>query len=275
MAVTIRFLGHSGFQLDIDGHKLLIDPWLSGNPAATMAAEDLDGEVILLTHAHDDHVADAADIANRTGAAIVCNFEMGNWYMAQGQGNVFQGNPGGSFHNDWMSAKWTVAHHSSSFGDGSYGGQPNGFVIRGGGWTIYHAGDTSLFGDMRLIGDEDLDLAIIPIGDLFTMGIDDCATRDRIVLGGNGDGHAIATALVLPFGDQPLLLHQQGEAALQHPRWQFVGQSLTDGVDLHAFRMGRHDGENSVELLFRNSLWHAWIICRKNAYATYKAPYLS
>ena len=173
MSVTIRFLGHSGFQLDIDGHKLLIDPWLSGNPAATTAADDLDAEVILLTHAHDDHVADAAGIANRAGATIVCNFEMGNWYMAQGQENVFQGNPGGSFHNDWMSAKWTAAHHSSSFGDGSYGGQPNGFVIRGGGWRIYHAGDTSLFGDMRLIGDEGLDVAIIPIGDLFTMGIDD------------------------------------------------------------------------------------------------------
>lgn len=173
MAVAIRFLGHSGFQLDIDGRKLLIDPWLTGNPAATTAAADLDAEVILLSHAHDDHVADAADIANRTGAVIVCNFEMGNWYMSGGQGNVFQGNPGGSFHNDWMSAKWTIAHHSSSFGDGSYGGQPNGFVIRGGGYAIYHAGDTSLFGDMRLIGDEGLDIALIPIGDVFTMGIDD------------------------------------------------------------------------------------------------------
>lgn len=173
MAVRVKFLGHSGFEMDIDGHKLLIDPWLSGNPVSTMAADDLDAAVILLTHAHDDHVADAPGIASRCGATIVCNFEMGNWYMAKGQENVFQGNPGGSFGNGWISAKWTVAHHSSSFGDGSYGGQPNGFVIRGGGQTIYHAGDTSLFGDMRLIGDEGLDLAIIPIGDLFTMGIDD------------------------------------------------------------------------------------------------------
>ncbi len=173
MAVTLNFLGHSGFQMDIDGHKLLIDPWLSGNPAAVTAAADIDAELILLTHAHDDHVADAADIATRCGASIVCNFEMGNWYLARGQENVFQGNPGGSFRNDWMSAKWTVAHHSSSFGDGSYGGQPNGFVIRGGGCAIYHAGDTSLFGDMRLIGDEDLDVALIPIGDVFTMGVAD------------------------------------------------------------------------------------------------------
>ena len=173
MAVTIKWLGHSGFQLDIDGHKLLIDPWLSGNPAATASADDLDADVILLTHAHDDHVADASAIAERTGATIVCNFEMGNWYLAQGHQNVSQGNPGGSFHNDWMSAKWTLAFHSSSFSDGSNGGQPNGFVIRAGGYAIYHAGDTCLFGDMRLIGDEGIDVALLPIGDVFTMGVDD------------------------------------------------------------------------------------------------------
>lgn len=181
MAVSIQYLAHSSFQLAIDGHKLLIDPWLTGNPATAISADELEAEVILLTHAHDDHVADAAGIAQRSGATIVCNFEMGNWYMAQGLENVFQGNPGGSFSNDWMSAKWTVAHHSSSFGDGSYGGQPNGFVIRGGGCTIYHAGDTSLFGDMRLVGDEGLDLAIIPIGDLFTMGVDDSIKAIRLL----------------------------------------------------------------------------------------------
>lgn len=173
MAVRIKFLGHSGFELTIDGHKLLIDPWLTSNPVATMAAGDLEAQLILLSHAHDDHVADAADIAKRSGATIVCNFEMGNWYLAQGLEHVFQGNPGGSFRNDWLSAKWTVAHHSSSFGDGSYGGQPNGFVMRGGGQTIYHAGDTSLFGDMALIGGEGLDVALIPIGDVFTMGVAD------------------------------------------------------------------------------------------------------
>jgi len=98
---------------------------------------------------------------------------MGDWYLAHGVQNVFQGNPGGSFRNDWLSAKWTLAFHSSSFPDGTYGGQPNGFLIRGGGLTIYHAGDTCLFGDMRLIGDEGIDLALLPIGDCFTMGIDD------------------------------------------------------------------------------------------------------
>lgn len=173
MAFTIKFLGQSAFQFDIDGHVALIDPFLTGNPVAKTSAEDVEAEIILLTHAHGDHVGDTIDIAKRTGVTIVCNFEMGDWYLARGLTAVFQGNPGGSFRNDWMSAKWTVAHHSSSFPDGSYGGQPNGFVIRGGGQTVYHAGDTALFGDMRLIGEEGLDVALLPIGDVFTMGIDD------------------------------------------------------------------------------------------------------
>ena len=173
MAVSVRWIGHSACGLDIDGHRVLIDPFVSGNPVAKVAARDLDAEVILLTHAHGDHVGDSVEIAKRTGALVVCNFEMGDWYMAHGVQNVFQGNPGGTFRNDWMSAKWTIAFHSSSFPDGTYGGQPNGFVIRGGGATIYHAGDTCLFGDMGLIGDEGLDLAFLPIGDCFTMGIDD------------------------------------------------------------------------------------------------------
>ena len=173
MSVSIKWLGHSAYSLDIDGHKVLIDPFVSGNPVAKTAAKDLDAEVILLTHAHGDHVGDSVEIAKRSGALVVCNFEMGDWYLAHGVQNVFQGNPGGTFSNDWMSAKWTIAFHSSSFPDGTYGGQPNGFVIRGGGSTIHHAGDTCLFSDMRLIGDEGLDLALIPIGDCFTMGIDD------------------------------------------------------------------------------------------------------
>ena len=181
MSMIIKWLGHSAWQLDIDGHKVLIDPWLTGNPAASASADDLDAEVILLTHAHGDHVGDTIDIAKRTGATIVCNFEMGNWYMAQGLSDVFQGNPGGSYHNDWMSAKWTLAFHSSSFPDGAYGGQPNGFIIRGGGATIYNAGDTCLFGDMALIGAEGLDAALLPIGDVFTMGIDDSIAAVKLL----------------------------------------------------------------------------------------------
>ena len=126
MTVSFKWFGHSAFSLDIDGHAVVIDPFLTGNPVAISKADDVEAEVILMTHAHGDHVGDSVDIAKRTGATVVCNFEMGNWYSAQGVENVFQGNPGGTFRNDWMSAKWTLAFHSSSFPDGTYGGQPNG-----------------------------------------------------------------------------------------------------------------------------------------------------
>ncbi len=181
MTATVKWLGHSAYQLEIDEHTVLIDPFVSGNPMATVTAQELAADIILLTHAHGDHVGDSVEIAKRTGAQVVCNFEMGDWFLAHGVENVFQGNPGGSFRNDWLSAKWTIAFHSSSFPDGSYGGQPNGFIIRGGGATIYHAGDTCLFSDMQLIGAEGLDLALLPIGDCFTMGIDDSIAAVRLL----------------------------------------------------------------------------------------------
>ena len=104
---------------------------------------------------------------------MVCNFEMGNYFEAQGVENVFRGNPGGTYSGDFFNAKWTVAFHSSSFPDGTYGGQPNGFVVTAAGKRVYFAGDTSLFSDMSLIGEESLDVAMLPIGDVFTMGIED------------------------------------------------------------------------------------------------------
>lgn len=173
MGITITWLGHSAFSLDVDGHPVLIDPFLTGNPAASTDAASLDAEVILVSHAHGDHVADVVGIAERTGALVACNFEMGNWFTAQGVKNVFQGNPGGTYDADFLKAKWTIAFHSSSFPDGSYGGQPNGFIITVGDYKLYFAGDTSLFSDMKLIGEEGIDLAFLPIGDVFTMGVED------------------------------------------------------------------------------------------------------
>lgn len=173
MTLTIQWLGHSAFQFDVDGRIALIDPFLSGNPLAAASADELDPEVILVSHAHGDHVADVVPIAQRTGALVVCNFEMGNYFSAQGVENVFQGNPGGTYSGDFLNAKWTIAFHSSSFPDGTYGGQPNGFIITANGKNVYFAGDTSLFGDMRLIGETGLDVAMLPIGDVFTMGLDD------------------------------------------------------------------------------------------------------
>lgn len=173
MAVSFTWFGHSAFSLDIDGHKVLIDPFLNDNPLSTTKADDVDAEVILLTHAHGDHSADVESIAKRTGATLVTNFECGNYFMGKGVEKVFQGNPGGSFRNDFMTAKWTIAHHSSSFPDGTYGGQPNGFIIDAGDFRLYFAGDTAVFLDMQVIGDHDIDYAFMPIGDVFTMGPDD------------------------------------------------------------------------------------------------------
>jgi L-ascorbate metabolism protein UlaG (beta-lactamase superfamily) len=173
MAVTFTWFAHSAFWFDIDGHGVLVDPFLSGNPLNTIDPHGLEPEIILLSHAHGDHLGDTLDIALRTGALLAANFEIGQWMLNQGVRNVWQGNPGGTFDGGFMTAKWTRAHHSSSFPDGTYGGEPNGFVITGGGYRMYFAGDTSLFGDMSLIGDEGIDVAFLPIGDTFTMGIDD------------------------------------------------------------------------------------------------------
>lgn len=191
MTLSFTWLGHSTFLFESDGHRLIIDPFLTNNPLIETKPDEIDVELILLTHAHGDHTGftdegpagDTLAIAERTGAVIVCNFEMGNWFLSQGvpQEQVFQGNPGGTMRGEWVDVKFTQAFHSSSFGDGSYGGQPNGMIIRAGGFTLYHAGDTSLFGDMALIGEEGLDAAIVPIGDTYTMGVDDSIKAAKLL----------------------------------------------------------------------------------------------
>lgn len=182
MANSFKWLGHSAFTLDIDGHEVAIDPFLTGNPLGAVNPEDINPEVILLSHAHGDHLGDTVDIARRTGATVISNFEISNWLANQGIDNVVGVNPGGSFDCGFMRVKWTVAHHSSSFPDGTYGGEPNGFIITSNsGLRLYFAGDTSLFSDMQLIGDEGIDVAFLPIGDHFTMGITDSIKATNFV----------------------------------------------------------------------------------------------
>jgi L-ascorbate metabolism protein UlaG (beta-lactamase superfamily) len=132
-------------------------------------------EIIFLSHAHGDHLGDTVDIAKRTGAKVVANNEIAIWMGKHGVQNNHGQNPGGSFDHGFVTAKWTVAFHSSSFPDGTYGGEPNGFVLtsKTSGKRLYFAGDTALFSDMKLIGDMGIDVAFLPIGDNFTMGPDD------------------------------------------------------------------------------------------------------
>ena len=175
MPVSLKWLGHSAFSLDVDGHAVLIDPFLSGNPLAAASPDELEPELLLLSHAHGDHLGDTVAILKRTGATFVANHEIGNWMMGQSlpQEQVVQVNPGGTWDAGFMRVKWTIAHHSSSFPDGTYGGQPNGFIMKTPQMNLYFAGDTSLFLDMQLIGEEGIDVAFLPIGDHFTMGVED------------------------------------------------------------------------------------------------------
>jgi L-ascorbate metabolism protein UlaG (beta-lactamase superfamily) len=173
MTVSVTWHGHATVTLDVNDTKVLVDPFFDGNPAAKVKADDVSADYILLTHGHGDHVADAVSIAKRTGAKVVSNFEIANWMAAQGHENVHGQHIGGGFHHDIGYIKLTIAFHGSSFPDGSYGGMPCGFLLNVDDKQIYIAGDTALYSDMALTGRHGLDLAILPIGDNFTMGPDD------------------------------------------------------------------------------------------------------
>jgi len=173
MTLKITFFGHAAFSLQADGKTVLIDPFITGNPSATVKGDDLAADTIILTHAHNDHVGDTVAIAKRTGATVIATFELGEWLGQQGAENAVPANHGGTVAFDGGSTKFTPAWHTSSFQTENgfvAPGLPAGLVVRFGGKTIYFAGDTCLFLDMQLIADEGLDVAVLPIGDHFTMG---------------------------------------------------------------------------------------------------------
>lgn len=173
MATRLRWLGHSALWIETDGAKLLIDPFLTHNPAAAEKAENLDPDFVLVTHGHFDHVGDTVEIARRTGATVIANYEISEWLGKQGT-KVHGMQPGGSFRFPFGMVKLTQAIHGSALPDGSNGGIACGIhLFLNDGTRIYDAGDTALFGDMRLIGEDGVDLACLPIGDNFTMGPDD------------------------------------------------------------------------------------------------------
>lgn len=174
MAFRVTWLGHASFALQIDGHHVLIDPFLTGNPVASASADALQADFILVSHGHGDHTGDAVAIAKRTGALCIANFEVANWLAEQGVEKTHAQHIGGGYHHPFGYLKLTIAHHGSALPDGSYGGNPCGFLITSkSGKKAYFACDTGLFYDMKLIGDEGLDLAALPIGDNYTMGPDD------------------------------------------------------------------------------------------------------
>ncbi len=180
--MKITFYGHASLGIEVDGVHMLVDPFITGNENAKhIDISTLKADYILLTHAHQDHILDVEAIAKNTDAVIVSNFEIVTHFQNKG----LEGHPmnhGGSWDFEFGVVKYVNAIHTSSFPDGSYGGQPGGFVIEGEHKNIYIAGDTALTMDMKLIPlRTKLDLAILPIGDNFTMGIDDAILASDFV----------------------------------------------------------------------------------------------
>lgn len=181
MSTKITWFGHAALGLETSGYHLLVDPFLKHNPAASTTPERVAADFILISHGHGDHVGDSVSIAQRTGALAISNFEIASWLEKKGVKSHGQ-HLGGGFKHPFGYLKLTLALHGSALPDGSYGGNPCGFLLTTNeGHKIYIAADTGLFGDMRLIGEEGIDLALLPIGDNYTMGPDDALRAVKLI----------------------------------------------------------------------------------------------
>jgi L-ascorbate metabolism protein UlaG (beta-lactamase superfamily) len=180
--MKITFYGHACLGIEVNETSILVDPFISGNPkAAHIDIDAIEADYILITHAHQDHILDVERIAKRTNAMIISNYEIATYYGSLGY-SFHPMNHGGSWDFEFGIVKYVIAHHTSSFPDGRYGGQPGGFVIEGERKNIYIAGDTALTMDMKLIPMRTkLDLAILPIGSNFTMDVEDAIVASDFV----------------------------------------------------------------------------------------------
>ncbi len=173
--MRVTYYGHSCFSVEVRGKTLLFDPFITPNAlAGEIDVSTIPADYLLLSHGHEDHVADAAVIARRTQAKVLCNFEIYLWMSKQGVDNIQPMNHGGTARLEGCAAKMVNAVHSSSLPDGSYGGNPCGWLVESAEGGFYYAGDTALTMDMKIIGETTrLRFAALPIGDTFTMGVDD------------------------------------------------------------------------------------------------------
>lgn len=172
--MNITYFGHSCFGVEVNGKHILFDPFITPNELAkNINVETVKADYILISHGHFDHIADAVSIAKRTGAKVVCSWEIHEWLNKQGVKNTHPMNTGGKWKFDFGNVKCVAAVHSSGLPDGTYGGNPMGFIVESGDANFYYAGDTALTYDMKLIGEyRKIDFAFLPIGDNFTMGVD-------------------------------------------------------------------------------------------------------
>ncbi|MEL7498815.1 MAG: metal-dependent hydrolase [Planctomycetota bacterium] len=178
----LTWLGHASWLIQHNQHRILIDPFLNESPAAPMKAAEMDADTILVSHGHFDHVADVAEIANRCGATVVAIYEIAEWFAKNHSVEKTIGmNIGGSMELPFGMVQMTPAVHSSQLPDGSYGGVAAGFLLGIGDLRFYFACDTAIFSDMKLIGNKGIDVAVLPIGDLFTMGPKDSVAATNLI----------------------------------------------------------------------------------------------
>ena len=177
----LTYYGHATWGVETKGTAILIDPFFTGNPLTSVTPADVRADFIILTHAHGDHYGDTVAIARRSGATVISNYEIVNYCQKQGVTNGHPLHIGGGYMFPFGRVKLTIAHHGSSFPDGTYGGSPAGVVLEVEGKRLYNAGDTALFSDMSLIGQAGLDVALLPIGDNFTMGPEDAAAAAKLL----------------------------------------------------------------------------------------------
>lgn len=182
---TLTWLGHNCWSLETHGGRVLVDPFLDDSPTAPIKSAEVKADYVLVSHGHYDHVADAAKIAKRTGATAVSNFEICQWLSQQGVKHTEPMNLGGSIALPFGRVKSTIAHHSSVLPDGTPGGNPGGFLLTLADAVVYFACDTALFGDMALYArgenGQGVDLAVLPIGDRFTMGPADSIAAIQLI----------------------------------------------------------------------------------------------
>lgn len=181
--MKIQYLGHSCFMVEIQGKNLLFDPFITGNPLAKQIdITTLKPDYILVSHGHTDHILDCVTIAKNSNAIVISNFEITNWLNNKGVKNTHAMNIGGKYNFEYGFVKYFNAAHSSSMPDGSYGGNPGGFIIETEKGNFYFAGDTGLLSDMKLIGDFlSIDFAMLPIGNNFTMGPDNAIIASNMI----------------------------------------------------------------------------------------------
>ena len=181
--MKLTFYGHACFSVEVNNKKLMFDPFIIPNELAKhINIADIEADYILLTHGHSDHIADCVTIAQATGAKVICNFEIHEWLNKNGVQNTHPMNTGGRWDFEDFEVKCVVAQHSSSLPDGSYGGNPMGFIIFSEEGSFYNSGDTALTMDMQLIPKwAKLNFAVLPIGDNFTMGPSDAVEAAKMI----------------------------------------------------------------------------------------------